>query len=163
MASHEQYSYENEWYTPYYIFSSLGVHFDMDITAAPAGNGYVPASNFIYDAFNTDWNGFVWCNPPWAGRNKKTPWIEKMITHGSGILLTPDRTSAKWWQLAANNCTSLLFLHRKIKFIPGEGNIKSGKQPSTGTTLFSFGAQGNHALITGSKNNLGILLNVIKP
>jgi hypothetical protein len=37
-------------------------------------------------------------NPPFGGRNGLAPWLDKFFANGNGIALTPDRTSAPWWQ-----------------------------------------------------------------
>ena len=159
MGSHEAYSTESEWYTPEYIFKALGCRFDLDV-AAPVDSSltHVPADNFLsFDGLSASWNGFVWCNPPWAGRGNKQPWIERMNAHGNGLLLTPDRSSAPWWQYAAHRADAVLFVNRKIKFIPGPGNLSNWKQPGAGTTIFAWGNKGIDALRRAALNGLGIL------
>jgi hypothetical protein len=158
MGNHESYNEQSEWYTPWYIFDALGCAFDMDVAAAPNGLGCVPAEIHCRDAFNTNWNGFVWCNPPWAGRGQKEKWIRKMYLHRNGILLLPDRSSTDWWQYAAKSSTSLLMVSRKIKFVPGIGNMSNWKSPGCGTTLFAFGKRGMDALLLGQTNGLGVCL-----
>jgi hypothetical protein len=155
MAAHEIYSLEDEWYTPKYIFDALGCVFDMDVAAAPEGYGCVPARLFCRDAFNSQWIGFVWCNPPFSGRNNKIKWVNEMSKHGNGILLTPDRSSAPWWQDAAKKSTSHLMVRCKIKFTPGPENKSNWKQPGCGTTLFAFGKVADIALVSGVRNGLG--------
>lgn len=112
----------DEWYTPKYIFDSLGINFDMDV-AAPKHRIYchVPANEFITElSLLQPWSGFVWMNPPFGGRNGIQDWLNKLAIHGDGIALTPDRTSAPWWQEAAKKCDALLFVAGKIKFIKPE-------------------------------------------
>lgn len=155
MAKHENIGLSDEWYTPKYIFDALNCKFDIDV-ACPLDTTFIhtPTDRIICcDSLNSEWDGYVWCNPPFGGRNGIEPWIDKMIIHGNGILLTPDRTSAKWWQKAAKNCDSLLQVCGKIKFIDKYGN--EGKSPSTGTTLFGFGLNANFALKNGKINGLG--------
>jgi len=147
MGSHEKYSTQSEWYTPKYVFDALGCRFDMDVAAAPEGYGCVPADILCRDAFHTEWAGFIWCNPPWAGRGNKEPWIRFIHTHGDGLLLSPDRTSTPWWQDAAKKADRILFVHGKIKFIPGPENNSNWKQPDKGVK----------ALFTAQKNGLGIV------
>jgi len=131
----------------------------MDVAAAPQGFGCVPADILCRDAFNTIWIGFVWCNPPWSGRGKKQQWIDKMYLHGNGILLTPDRTSAPWWQDVTKKSDSLLMINHKIKFTPGTNNLSNWKQPGCGSTLFAFGEKGISAITNAENNGLGIVLN----
>src|ERR1700744_2510086 len=87
----------DEWYTPKYIFDALGVHFDLDVAAPSTGPRYVPTSAWISSgSLGAEWGGFVWMNPPFGGRNGLEPWLEKFISHGNGVALVPDRTSAPW-------------------------------------------------------------------
>lgn len=83
-------------------------------------------------------------NPPFGGRNKLLPWLNKFIEHGNGICLVPDRTSAPWWQLTTPYMDLILFVSPKIKFIGADG--KPGKSPAQGTCLMSIGSRGNEAL-----------------
>lgn len=151
----------DEWYTPAYIFEALGCTFDMDVAAPlwPKETGHkthVPAKVFVaYESLSTNWSGFVWMNSPFGGRNGLTPWLDKFFAHGNGIALTPDRTSAPWWQDAARKADSVLFIAGKVKFERPDGSI--GKSPSNGTTLFAVGERGREALRTASVRGLGFL------
>lgn len=162
MGHHEAIGKSNEWYTPEYIFDALECRFDLDV-AAPIDRTYccVPANDFITsNSLNSDWEGFVWMNPPFGGRNAKTPWLDKIHKHGKGIALTPDRTSAPWWQKASRECDAMLFVNGKIKFrLPG-GSY--GKQPGNGTTLFAYGYNAKLALLKAEENGLGICLVKLK-
>lgn len=162
MGSHEIYSTESEWYTPEYVFRALGCSFDWDIAAAPDPSlTFVPAKNFCSrDSLTKVWskNDFIWCNPPWAGRGNKQPWIDLVHNQGNGLLLTPDRSSAPWWQNAALSAEAVLFVSRKIKFTPGPGNFSNWKQPGAGTTIFAWGEKGIKALFTAEENGLGIVM-----
>lgn len=164
MGSHEIYSTQSEWYTPAYIFTALDCRFDWDVAAASdLSLAHVPALNFCSsDSLSKDWSGFVWCNPPWAGRGNKQPWVHKMAIHGNGILLTPDRTSAPWWQCAASTADGILFVAGKIKFITGAGNLSNHKHPSNGTSIFAWGDTGMAALKNAEDNGLGILSSLTK-
>lgn len=147
----------DEWYTPRYIFDALGETFDLDVAAPPCGGPHVPARNWICEhSITTPWRGFVWMNPPFGGRNGLTPWLGKFLAHGNGIALTPDRTSAPWWQQTARNSDALLLVDGKVKFIRPDGSI--GKSPGTGTTLFAAGERADHALRRASRAGLGIYL-----
>ena len=101
------------------------------------------------------WDGFIWMNPPFGGRNGLVPWLDKFFAHGNGIALTPDRTSAPWWQDAARRCDALLLVAGKVKFLRPDGT--QGRSPSNGTTLFAVGAKGVKALQRAQENNLGLV------
>ncbi len=156
--SHENKGLTDEWYTPKYVFDALGCEFDLD-AASPVDRTFchVPAKSFITeDSLNIPWEGFVWLNPPFEGRNDKAKWLNKMYWHKNGIVLTPDRSSTEWWQQAAKQCDALLMVQGKIKFIRPDGS--HGMSPSNGTTLFAYGQKAVQALIRGGANNLGIVL-----
>jgi hypothetical protein len=140
----------DEWYTPKYIFDALGCEFDLD--AAPGRTvTHVPARAALTDGLADRWFGFVWMNPPFGGRNGIEPWLIKFIAHGNGIALTPDRTSAPWFQRCAPHAWSMLFLP-KVKFERPDGSV--GKSPSTGTVLWAMGMGGYFALRRA--RNLGV-------
>jgi hypothetical protein len=158
MALHEQsVGRSDEWYTPKYVFEALGARFTMDV-AAPQDLTHIstPTTCFILeDSLNKDWSGFVWMNAPFGGRNGLAPWLNKFFDHGNGIALTPDRTSAPWWQDAARKADAILFVAGKIRFIGPDG--KPGASPAQGTTLMAAGASGHEALLRAAKNGLGFL------
>lgn len=144
----------DEWYTPAYVFDALGCRFELDV-AAPPRPTHVPAHRSISEASLTaSWHGFVWMNPPFGGRNSLGPWLDKFFAHGNGIALTPDRTSAPWWQKAARQADAMLFVSGKIKFERPDGS--TGKSPSNGTTLFAAGQRGVNALAAAHSAGLGL-------
>ena len=144
----------DEWYTPRYIFEALGETFDLDVAAPPGRSLHVPADEFISsDSLIRTWGGFVWMNPPFGGRNALVPWLDKFFDHGHGVALTPDRTSAPWWQAAAWRADAVLMIAGKVRFERPDGTI--GKSPSSGTTLFAAGTRGVRALLKASDAGLG--------
>ncbi|RJO75458.1 MAG: adenine methyltransferase [Myxococcales bacterium] len=158
MALHEQsVGLTDEWYTPRYVFDAMGCTFDMDVASPPTGCPWIPAAEFIYqNSLNARWRGFVWMNPPFGGRNCIVPWLEKFFDHGNGIALTPDRTSAPWWQTYAPRADRILFVNGKIKFIGADG--KPGTSPAQGTTLMAAGPAGVQALSRAAAAGLGLLM-----
>ena len=145
----------DEWYTPKYIFDAMGTGFDLDV-AAPADLSHIhtPASTFIHaDSLDRKWFGFVWMNPPFGGRNSLIPWLDKFFAHGNGVALTPDRTSAPWWQAAALKADALLHVNGKVRFIRPDGS--EGPSPTNGTTLFAAGEKGVAALRAAADEGLG--------
>lgn len=145
MASYEKQGESDEWYTPRYIFDALGERFDLDVAAPVDGPRYVPVSRWISsESLERDWSGFVWMNPPFGHQSTKRRWLEKFFTHGEGIALLPDRTSAPWWQEYAPRADCVLFVSPKVKFERPDGSI--GEQPGTGTTLLAAGHRAAAAL-----------------
>lgn len=159
MALHEQaVGKSDEWYTPHYVFLAMGEMFDLEV-AAPDGHA-CPSCAYAREqitqaSLEQPWHGFIWMNPPFGGRNGIAPWLNKFFLHGSGVALTPDRTSAPWWQAAAKRADALLFVAPKIKFIPGPGVIASS--PAQGTTLMAAGERGVQALLRAERIGLGIV------
>lgn len=144
----------DEWYTPKYIFDALGCGFDLDV-AAPACRTHVPAKmSLCAEGLEQTWRGFVWMNPPFGGRNGIVPWMDKFLDHGDGVALTPDRTSAPWFQNAWRRADAVLFIP-KVKFLRPDGS--EGKSPSNGTALWAVGAKGFVALKRAERSGLGIL------
>ncbi len=149
----------DEWYTPPYVFNAMQVSFDLDV-ASPGRSvaPWIPAAVcYTQDSLVLPWFGFVWCNPPFGGRNGIVPWCDKFFEHGNGVLLTPDRTSAPWWQDAVRKADTVLFVSPKIRFLDREG--KEGVAPSTGTTLMAVGVRGVDALQRAESNGLGLMFN----
>ncbi len=145
----------DEWYTPKYIFDALGCRFDFDVAAPREGPLHVPCDSWIPDhSLDWKWTGFVWMNPPFGGRNGLTPWLSKFFDHGSGIALTPDRTSAPWFRQAWTRADLVMFLP-KVKFLRPDGS--AGKQPGNGTALWASGPYAKSCLYTAAYRGLGIL------
>jgi len=152
----------DECYTPKYVMEALNVWFDTD-AASPVDRTHccVTAKNHITeDSLSKEWTGFTWCNPPYGKKNSVRLWLEKMWKHGNGIVLTADRTSAPWWQEAANKCDMFLLVNKKIRFIGSDGKeykSKPGKRgsPSNGSTLFAYGDRACRALRNAEAAGLG--------
>ena len=139
----------DDWFTPAYLFHALGVTFDLDVAAPKWGPRHVPCKGWLHDdALRCIWSGFVWMNPPFGGRNGLVPWLDKFFSHGNGIALTPDRTSAPWWQDAGDRADAILLIRGKVKFERPDGSI--GGSPGSGVTLWAAGAKGKAALLRAS-------------
>lgn len=149
----------NEWYTPQWIFDALGVTFDLD-PCAPSHNHWTPAFKKYTKKENgllQPWNGFVFMNPPFGGRNGHVVWLKKFIEHGNGIGLLRAYTSSGWWHEYITKCDGVLFPKGKTKFIKPCGEI--GSSPSSGVALFACGARGVDIL---KNSNIGMYMEQIK-
>ena len=143
MSAWESHGKSDEWYTPAWVFDALGETFDLDV-AAGSGDQVPARARYTRDSLQKRWSGFIWMNPPFGGRNGLVPWLDKFFDHGNGIALTPDRTSAPWWQDAARRADAVFFFRGKIKFERPDGTV--GKHPGHGTTLFASGDRAKAAL-----------------
>ena len=146
----------DDWYTPCAVFDALGCRFDLDVAGDANALAYcVPAPVALSGmGLEQSWTDFIWMNPPFGGRNGIKPWLDKFITHGNGIALTPDRTSAPWFQDAMSHMDAVLFT-RKIRFLRPDGS--EGKSPSNGTALMAIGWRGTAALHRAAEHGFGIL------
>lgn len=145
----------DEWYTPAAVFDALGCRFNLDV-AHPAKLYPITPCGVWYDdhGLYRDWYGFVWMNPPFGGRNALVPWLDKFFAHGNGIALTPDRTSAPWFQDAWCKADAVLFT-RKIRFIRPCGS--DAGSPGHGTALWAAGKQATEALERAQSVGFGII------
>lgn len=144
----------DEWYTPPHVFDNLAMWFDLDVAPARLAEGHVRAFRKLDgDGLAQPWDGAVWMNPPFGGRNGIEPWLAKFPDHEDGVALTPDRTSAPWFQNAWPRARAVLFT-RKIRFLRPDGS--EGKSPSNGTALWAVGPRGCVALDIAARRGFGI-------
>ena len=161
--THERRGKSDEWYTPKYVFDALGCTFDLDV-AHPRDHSHtaVPALRFFYEAaLEQVWSGFIWMNPPFGyGDRAKLVWMNRFFDHGDGVALTPDRTSAPWFQRCWERADMVLFVSPKIKFVAPDGS--RGEQPGNGTVLWATGERGVEALQTAHARGLGQIARPIR-
>lgn len=117
--------------TPSWVVDPLGP-FDLDPCA---GSGTNIGSVNWWDGRDENglflnWFGFVWCNPPFSQKGR---WANKMIEHGNGILILPERGSAPWFGPLAKAASRYFVMGRKINFIGGPSSN------NVGSVLFPFG------------------------
>ena len=103
--------------TPAYVYKAFG-RIDLDPCAGAETN--IGTVNYALerneDGLSLEWDGFVFCNPPFS---EKKPWIEKMIRHGNGILLLPERGSTPWFGPLAEASGRYFVMRKKINFEGG--------------------------------------------
>ncbi len=156
MGEHEpSVGHSDEWYTPPEILEAIGESYDLD-PCSPGSQHWVPAKKVltIHDnGLRVTWDGFVFVNPPYGGRNSHVPWLEKFIKHGNGIGVFRAYTSAGWFHDWAIQADCLLFPRGKTKFIRPDGSI--GKAPGHGVVLLGMGERAGKAL---SQSGLGLFI-----
>jgi hypothetical protein len=132
----------DDWYTPSWIFDTLGLTFDLDVASPPNGLPWIPARRFYTmedDGLAQPWEGLVWMNPPFS---KLTPWADRFIEHGNGIALTPFSRS-KWLDRMWNSNATMLNLPTTLTFHKPDGGQYS---MSLGAVLWAMGDQAQTAL-----------------
>lgn len=150
----------DEWYTPQSVFDALGTSFDLD-PCSQESCSWVPARRRYTvrdDGLAQPWDGFVWMNPPYGGRNGVVPWLERFIAHGNGIAIVRAYTSAGWFHEWATRADLWLFPKGKTKFVRADGTV--GKAPGHGVVLLACGQQGSVALMYAQSKQFGV---VVKP
>jgi hypothetical protein len=117
--------------TPEWIYSELGV---IDLDPCAGTNTSIGKTNYSLesgdDGLTLPWSGFVYCNPPFS---QKEAWSEKMVEHGNGILILPERGSAPWFGPLASAAGSYFVMGKKINFVGGPSSN------NLGSALFLFG------------------------
>ncbi len=119
--------------TPDWIIRELG---EIDLDPCAGANTCIGKTNWAIErgenGLDKDWFGFVYCNPPFS--QKKT-WSQKMITHGNGILILPERGSAPWFGPLAIAAGQYWVMGKKINFHGGPSSNNMG------SCLFLFGEE----------------------
>jgi hypothetical protein len=157
MSAWEADGKSSDWYTPRFIFDAMAVGFDLDVAAPREGPRYVPCKEWLSTGgLSLPWRGFVFMNPPYGPRNGIAPWLDRFFSHGWGVALTPDRTSAPWWQDACRKADAVLFIAGKVKFERPDGSV--GESPGNGSVLMAAGSSGVFALHNAQANNLGLVM-----
>jgi hypothetical protein len=133
----------NDYYTPKWLFDSMGLEFDIDVCAPVHGIPWIPAKRWFSqadDGLAQEWGGLVWMNPPYSDT---TPWAYKFIEHGNGMALMPVSRS-KWFLKIWNTPNiSMVATPTDFKFETPDG---SQKTISVQTFLFAMGDTATEAL-----------------
>ena len=109
----------DDYYTPKWIFDTLGLHFDLDVASPPHATN-VPCDRYFTqadDGLSQDWHGRVWMNPPFSN---PTPWVERFIDHGNGVGLVPSSNGNWWINLWESKCK--ICITRPLKFVTPTGS-----------------------------------------
>lgn len=133
----------DEWYTPQWLFDSLGVQFAIDV-CAPEDLTHVttPADRYFNqqdDGLAQPWTGTIWCNPPYSAPEA---WATKCIEHGDALLLTHIPMNAEWCARVWNACAGIR-LFQAIEFVRPEGKTQ---RPGSWLQLAAFGSKARDAL-----------------
>lgn len=117
--------------TPEWVYKPLG-EFDLDPCAG--SDTAIANTNWNIErgenGLEREWFGLVWCNPPFS---QKELWANKMVEHGNGILILPERGSAPWFGPLAMQASGYFVMGEKIDFIGGPSSN------NLGSVLFVFG------------------------
>ncbi len=132
----------DEFYTPEFIFNALELKYDVDVCAPAGGVPWIPAAkhySIADDGLVQDWQGLVWCNPPYSN---PTPWMQKFINHSNGVALIPVSVG-KWFNEVWTNVDAICKIEQKFKFKRVDGQRADIFMP---TVLVSMGDKATNAL-----------------
>ena len=143
-----------EWLTPQYITQFFD--FDLD-PCSPMVRPWDTAKNHFNendDGLVQNWNGFVFCNPPYGRETFK--WMKKCYEHNNCIALIFARTEtigfhSEIWDKA----DAVFFFKGRLKFhyVTGEqGGTANANAPSI---LVAYGDNATSELARFSKENKG--------
>jgi hypothetical protein len=149
---------KEDWLTPPYIIKALG-EFDLD-PCSPINRPYDTAKkhyNKIDDGLKQEWEGRVYCNPPYGKETGK--WIKRLKEHGNGIALIFARTETKvWHEHIWYDADAVFFFKGRIKFYTIEG--KQSGAAGAPSALVAYGEE-NVEAIANSKLK-GVLVRLKK-
>ena len=125
--------------TPRWVWEPLGA-FELDPCAGP--DTTIGRTNYAIergeDGLALPWFGAVYCNPPFS---QKGAWIKRMVAHGRGLMILPERGSAPWFGPLAQAAGSYWVMGQKINFIGGPSSN------NLGSVLFPFGDEARSRLL----------------
>lgn len=128
----------HDWLTPPHILQALG-KFDLDPCASQHQPWETAVQQFTIedDGLSREWQGRVWCNPPYGSHAEK--FLKRMAEHGNGIALIFARTETKAFQeWCWRRAHAMLFMAGRIKFrLPGGGSAGPAGAPSV---LIAYGS-----------------------
>lgn len=154
-TSFERTEQKDEWLTPPAIFNPLQP-FDLD-PCQPINPPWVIARvgfNIEDDGLNSDWFGFIWCNPPYGRETGK--WLEKMKKHNNGIALIFARTDTKMFHDYVFNADAILFIKGRLSFCDIKG-VAAGTAGAP-SCLVAYGSKAVDRLrASGIKGKLVVL------
>jgi hypothetical protein len=110
----------DDYWTPRWVFDTLGVTFDLDVACPPGGAPWVPATRYYTqaeDGLTSPWFGRVWMNPPYSNT---TPWVTKFMQHKNGIALLPLAKS-KWFNHIWADNNAIVLMDSALKFTDPKG------------------------------------------
>lgn len=118
-------SNSDEWCTPKSTFDYLNniYGFTLDSCASEFNRKLDNYFDMYDNALEQDWNGVVWCNPPYS-KGLQTKFIEKAISEVKYnalckrvVMLIPARTDTKnFHNLIVPNASEIYFIKGRIEF-----------------------------------------------
>lgn len=128
---------KDEWLTPPYVSLALG-HFDLD-PCSPINRPWPTADRHYTiedDGFNKEWEGRVFCNPPYGNQTKL--WLNKCAQHGNCIALVFARTETiMFFESIWPKADAIFFIKGRLAFYDVQG--KKGGSAGAPSVLIAYG------------------------
>lgn len=142
------------WLTPPWVYRALGA-FDLDPCAQPTNPTAKKLIVLPDDGLAANWEGRVWCNPPYGPATKV--WLDRMVDHGHGTALVLSRTDTKWFHKTIARAQACLFLEGRLKHLkPGLVEPKNKSGAPCGSVLIAFGPSDADALLKSGLPGWGV-------
>ena len=117
-----------EWATPKDLFDELNAKHKFDVDVAASSSNHLCKEWFGLDHYldsrrdglTGQWEGHVWCNPPY-GRVIKDWVLKAQQHHDLVVMLLPARTDTKWFHELVLPYADVQFIKGRLKF----GNSKT--------------------------------------
>ena len=126
------------WLTPPYIIEALG-EFDLD-PSSPIQRHWNTAKKhytIIDDGLSQEWEGRVWCNPPYGRETKK--WLKKCANHGDAMALIFARTETiMFFDEVWDKASAIFFLKGRLRFYTDQG-IQANASAGAPSVLIAYG------------------------
>lgn len=127
------------WLTPPYIIEALG-EFDLD-PCSPIERHWDTAKKhytIIDDGLKQEWEGRVWCNPPYGKHTKD--WMKKCKEYGNAIALIFARTETRmFFDHIWHDADAVFFIKGRLKFYRIDGTQGAGA--GAPSVLIAYGNQ----------------------
>lgn len=130
-------SNSDEWGTPQSTFEYLHkiFKFNLDCCASELNHKLDNYYSLEDNALEQDWNGVVWCNPPYS-KGLQTKFIDKAIKETTSdkskcqtvVMLIPARTDTRNFERIVCYANQIIFIKGRISFLKGDGS-KSQSSP----------------------------------
>ena len=133
----EKAGWSDTYLTPIPLIKALGP-FDLDPACPPEMPWRTARKMYHFpkqDGLELPWRGRVWLNPPFS---KMKAFAQKMIEHGSGVILLNGRaTETRASQLCFEASSAVLLMSKRIRFCDRRGRELGAWFPSI---LVGFGS-----------------------
>jgi hypothetical protein len=136
---------KDEWLTPPDIIEALGP-FDLDPCSPKTPPWPTAAKQYSLadDGLTQEWDGFVWCNPPYG--RECVLWLNRLADHGNGIALIFARTeTAMFFEEVWKHASAMLFIEGRLHFHHVDGS-RAAANSGAPSVLVGYGPEAKRRL-----------------